>query len=160
MIPTRFTETSVGDMFVVRNAGNLIPHSQHFGDEMTSCEPAGLELSCIINDIRHVIVCGHSDCKAMNLLYKLKSEKESNIEQRRISPLKSWLCTHGQTSLEKFLQMDGDFDKPMLFTAETPHRKFVAYIDPENKFCIEDKLSQVDVTTLGILEEPLKVIFV
>lgn len=45
---------------------------------MTSCEPAGLELSCIINDIRHVIVCGHSDCKAMNLLYKLKSEEESN----------------------------------------------------------------------------------
>lgn len=39
--------------------------------------------------------------------------------------------------------MNGDFDKPMLFTAETPQRKFVAYIDPENKFCIEDKLSQV-----------------
>ncbi|XP_014360290.1 beta carbonic anhydrase 1 isoform X2 [Papilio machaon] len=53
MIPTRFTETSVGDMFVVRNAGNLIPHSEHFVDEMTSCEPAGLELSCIVNDIRN-----------------------------------------------------------------------------------------------------------
>lgn len=63
----------------MRNAGNLIPHSQFFGDEMTSCEPAGLELSCIINDIKHVIVCGHSDCKAMNLLYKLKSKEESNI---------------------------------------------------------------------------------
>lgn len=204
MIPTRFTETSVGDMFVgwykniiwywlgiliwkviiravifnfiefifsVRNAGNVIPHSQYFVDEMTSCEPAALELGCIINDIRHIIVCGHSDCKAMNLLYKLKSKEESSIvcivcifentlvyitistawivfcdtfqEQRRISPLKSWLCTHGQTSLDKFLDMNNDFTKPMLFTGETPQRKFVAYIDPENKFCIEDKLSQV-----------------
>ncbi|XP_068628255.1 beta carbonic anhydrase 1 [Battus philenor] len=163
MIPTRFTETSVGDMFVVRNAGNLIPHSQHFVDEMTSCEPAGLELGCIINDIRHVIVCGHSDCKAMNLLYKLKSKEESSIEQRRISPLKSWLCTHGQTSLEKFVQMNGEFDKPMLFTAETPQRKFVAYIDPENKFCIEDKLSQVNtlqqlqnVASYGMLKKRLE----
>lgn len=72
-----------------------------------------------------------------------KNGYSTTQEQRRISPLKSWLCTHGQTSLNKFLQMDGDFDKPMLFTAETPQRKFVAYIDPENKFCIEDKLSQV-----------------
>ncbi|KOB68457.1 Carbonic anhydrase, partial [Operophtera brumata] len=79
MIPTRFTETSVGDMFVVRNAGNVIPHSQYFVDEMTSCEPAALELGCIINDIRHIIVCGHSDCKAMNLLYTLKSKEESSI---------------------------------------------------------------------------------
>lgn len=45
---------------------------------MTSCEPAALELGCIVNNIRHIIVCGHSDCKAMNLLYKLKSNEESS----------------------------------------------------------------------------------
>lgn len=39
--------------------------------------------------------------------------------------------------------MNGDFSNPMLFTAETPQTKFVAYIDPDNKFCTEDKLSQV-----------------
>lgn len=63
MIPTRFTETCVGDMFVVRNAGNLIPHSKNYPDEVTTTEPAALELGCIVNNIRHVIVCGHSDCK-------------------------------------------------------------------------------------------------
>lgn len=47
----------------VRNAGNLIPHSQHFVNEVYTTEPAALELGCIINDIKHVIVCGHSDCK-------------------------------------------------------------------------------------------------
>lgn len=66
-------------LFSVRNAGNVIPHSQYFADEMTSCEPAAMELGCILNDIRHIIVCGHSDCKAMNLLYKLKSKEESSI---------------------------------------------------------------------------------
>lgn len=66
-------------MSKVRNAGNLIPHSQHFMDELTTNEPAALELGCIINDIRHIIVCGHSDCKAMNLLYKLRDQEFASI---------------------------------------------------------------------------------
>lgn len=72
MIPTRYTDTHVGDMFVVRNAGNLVPHAEHFQDEYFSCEPAALELGCVVNNIKHIIVCGHSDCKAMNLLYQLR----------------------------------------------------------------------------------------
>lgn len=99
MIPTRFTETHVGDMFVgktiqsiqseptlihdpplaVRNAGNLIPNSHHFQDEYFSCEPAALELGCVVNDIRHVVVCGHSDCKAMNLLYQLRDPEFASL---------------------------------------------------------------------------------
>lgn len=64
---------------LVRNAGNLIPHAQHFHDEFFSCEPAALELGCVVNDIRHIIVCGHSDCKAMNLLYTLRNKEETSI---------------------------------------------------------------------------------
>lgn len=61
--------------FSVRNPGNVVPHSQHFMDEFTMCESAALELGCVVNDIRHIIVCGHSDCKAMNLLYALRDEE-------------------------------------------------------------------------------------
>lgn len=160
--------------FLVRNAGNLIPHSQHFVDELTMCEPAALELGCVVNDIKHIIVCGHSDCKAMNLLYALKDEEfASQVEfyfmscqtymyvrcqsiaiekeiifelqmNRRISPLRAWLCAHASSSLAKFQQLEiTGFREPILFQAETPLRKFVVYIDPENKFAIEDKLSQV-----------------
>jgi carbonic anhydrase len=49
------------------------------------------------------------------------------------------------TSLEKFQQLEvTDFGKPLIFQAETPLRKFVAYIDPENRFALEDKLSQIN----------------
>ncbi|XP_075216066.1 carbonic anhydrase beta [Lycorma delicatula] len=145
MIPTRFTETNVGDMFIVRNAGNLIPHSHHFLDEYTTNEPAALELGCILNDIRHIIVCGHSDCKAMNLLYKLRDGNMASKENRRISPLRAWLCNHAESSLIKFQQLEvAGYHTPLIFQSETPMRKFVAYIDPENKFSIEDKLSQVN----------------
>ncbi|XP_065203730.1 beta carbonic anhydrase 1 isoform X1 [Planococcus citri] len=145
MIPSRFTETNVGDMFIVRNAGNIIPHSQHFLDELTTNEPAALELACVVNDIRHIIVCGHSDCKAMNLLYRLRDEEFASKDNRRISPLRAWLCTHAMSSLDKYRQLElAGFESPLIFQSETPMRKVVAYIDPENKFTIEDKLSQVN----------------
>lgn len=105
-----------------------------------------MELGCIVNDIRHIIVCGHSDCKAMNLLYTLRDKAESTDDQRRISPLKAWLCAHAKdSSLERFLKwQEAGMKDPLIFSSETPLRKFIAYIDPENKFNVEDKLSQIN----------------
>lgn len=31
MLPARFTQSQVGDMFVVRNSGNMIPHAKNYG---------------------------------------------------------------------------------------------------------------------------------
>lgn len=133
-------------LILVRNAGNLVPNAQHFQDEYYSCEPAALELGCVVNNIRHIIVCGHSDCKAMNLLYTLRNKEESAPDQRRISPLKAWLCAHAaNSSLERFLRWEeAGMKDPLVFSSETPLRKFIAYIDPENKFNVEDKLSQIN----------------
>jgi len=71
----RASDSLIGFIFSVRNPGNVIPHSQHFVDEFTMCESAALELGCVVNDIKYIIVCGHSDCKAMNLLYALRDEE-------------------------------------------------------------------------------------
>uniref|UniRef100_A0A336LUC9 Carbonic anhydrase n=1 Tax=Culicoides sonorensis TaxID=179676 RepID=A0A336LUC9_CULSO len=180
MIPTRYTDTHVGDMFVIRNAvvslldwnwvvyirnaGNLCPHAHHFQDEYFSCEPAGLELGCVVNSIRHVIVCGHSDCKAMNLLYQLRDPNEGTLDKRRISPLKAWLLEHASSSLDIFKNCElKGFDKPVIFSSESPLRRFIAYIDHENRFSIEDKLSQINtlqqlsnIASYGFLKQRLK----
>lgn len=63
----------------MRNAGNVIPNSQYFKNELCSCEPAALELGCIEYDIKEVVVCGHSDCKAMNLLYQLQDPEFASL---------------------------------------------------------------------------------
>lgn len=67
-------------------------------------------------------------------------------DHRRISPLKAWLCEHAKnSSLERFTKWkEAGMKDPLIFSSETPMRKFVAYIDPENKFAIEDKLSQIN----------------
>lgn len=74
----KYISTRKWSLVVVRNAGNIVPHSQHFRDEQNTNEPAALELGCVVNDVRHIIVCGHSDCKAINLLYKLRDEEFSS----------------------------------------------------------------------------------
>lgn len=145
MLPTRFTQTNVGDMFIVRNAGNLIPNAGLYDFTNATTEPAALELGCVINNIKDIVICGHSDCKAMNLLYELRDPEESSVTNRRLSPLKAWLCRHAAKSLEKFEQLAKEgFQKPIEFRAEQPMRRFVAYIDPDNRFSVTDKLSQIN----------------
>jgi len=54
------TQTSPGDMFVCRNAGNIVPaHHQ------TDAVSATIEFAVSALKIRHIVVCGHSDCGAM-----------------------------------------------------------------------------------------------
>jgi carbonic anhydrase len=87
--------------------------------------------------------------QAMNLLHSLQCQEFSSKKNRRISPLRAWLSAHASSSLEKFQQLEvSGYQKPLIFQAETPMRKFVAYIDPENSFSVADKLSQVQSVTV------------
>ena len=59
--PGLMTQTQPGDIFVCRNAGNLVPpHSLPTDGTLASIEFALLSL-----DIRHLVVCGHTDCRAI-----------------------------------------------------------------------------------------------
>lgn len=100
----------------------------------------------------------------MNLLYSLRNSELTTPDQRRISPLKAWLCEHAQSSLDRFLEWKASgMTAPLKFASETPGRQFVAYIDPENKFAVEDKLSQINtleqvsnVASYGFLKKRLE----
>ncbi|KAK6023805.1 hypothetical protein OSTOST_10398, partial [Ostertagia ostertagi] len=61
-----------------------------------------------------------------------------------------WLRRHGFASLQKLEERLADSDKPMEFVADVPGFNFEAVIDPEDKWGVEDKLSQIN--TLQQLE--------
>ncbi len=63
--PYLITNSKPGDLFVVRNAGNIIPP---YGDACTS-EGAAVELAVVELQVEHIMVCGHSDCGAMTVLF-------------------------------------------------------------------------------------------
>jgi carbonic anhydrase len=59
--PSLLTQTEPGELFIVRNAGNIVPpHSQYTG-AMT----ASIEFSVGALKVPHIVICGHSECGAM-----------------------------------------------------------------------------------------------
>lgn len=59
--PNLITQTEPGELFICRNAGNIVPpHSLHTGGMTASIEYAVGALN-----VTHVVVCGHTDCGAM-----------------------------------------------------------------------------------------------
>lgn len=64
--PGLITQTGPGDMFVMRNAGNIVPSYSHG----TQGEDATIEFALVHLRIKHIVVCGHSKCGAMQGLLK------------------------------------------------------------------------------------------
>lgn len=59
--PNLVTQTEPGELFICRNAGNVVPpHSSHTGGMTASIEFAVAALG-----VSHIVVCGHTDCGAM-----------------------------------------------------------------------------------------------
>jgi carbonic anhydrase len=59
--PALLTQTDPGEIFVVRNAGNLVPpHSAGTGGEAATIEYGIRALG-----IEHIVVCGHTHCGAV-----------------------------------------------------------------------------------------------
>lgn len=71
--PNLITHADIGDLFVIRNAGNIIPP---YG-AANGGEGAAVEYAINALDIEQIIVCGHSHCGAMKGLLQLgKLEEE------------------------------------------------------------------------------------
>lgn len=70
--PNLITHTDPGDLFVLRNAGNIVPaYGASGGGEVATIEFAVAGLG-----VRDIVVCGHSHCGAMKGLLKPESLAE------------------------------------------------------------------------------------
>jgi carbonic anhydrase len=62
--PEKITQSSPGDLFVLRNIGNMVPA---YG-EMLGGVSAVVEYAVSALKVQHIVVCGHTDCGAMAAL--------------------------------------------------------------------------------------------
>ncbi|MFK4100831.1 bifunctional SulP family inorganic anion transporter/carbonic anhydrase [Streptomyces sp. NPDC019531] len=91
LVTSMITSSGPGDLFVVRNVGNLVPlPGEESGDDSVA---AAIEYAVDVLKVRSITVCGHSGCGAMQAL--LNSEPGGAR-----TPLKRWL-RHGLPSLER-----------------------------------------------------------
>ncbi|HEX7633945.1 MAG TPA: carbonic anhydrase, partial [Noviherbaspirillum sp.] len=61
IVPDMILGTEPGDLFITRNAGNVVPVTSHDVDGCT----ATIEYAVEVLRVKHAILCGHSDCGAM-----------------------------------------------------------------------------------------------
>ncbi len=94
VVPNTFASTDPGDLFVVRNVGNLIPRCGTDGhSQADESEGAAIEFAVMSLKVSDIIVCGHSECGAMTHLL-------DGREKIAAPNLKAWL-RHGEPSLKR-----------------------------------------------------------
>ncbi|MFF7970816.1 SulP family inorganic anion transporter [Streptomyces sp. NPDC007905] len=94
LVTSMITASGPGDLFVVRNVGNLVPPpGEEHGDDSVA---AAIEYAVEVLGVRSITVCGHSGCGAMQAL--LAAGPGSAV-----TPLKRWL-RHGLPSLARMAE--------------------------------------------------------
>lgn len=98
--PSLLTQTDPGDLFIIRNAGNLIPT---YGAAIGG-STATIEYGVSVLQVKDIIVCGHMDCGAMKGL--LHPEKLQDLPA-----VKAWL-QHAATTIrmvkDHYAHLKGD----------------------------------------------------
>ncbi|MGC5015466.1 SulP family inorganic anion transporter [Streptosporangium sp. DT93] len=94
IVPNLITSSGPGDLFTVRNLGNLVPRlgSAPADDSVA----AAIEYATEVLSVRTITVCGHSGCGAMGALL---SAGEKVTEQPALG---RWLV-HGNHTLARFI---------------------------------------------------------
>jgi carbonic anhydrase len=69
VLPDLILGTEPGDLFISRSIGNVVPNTSLDVDGVT----ATIEYAVEVLKIRHIIVCGHSDCGALKAALDRKS---------------------------------------------------------------------------------------
>lgn len=98
--PNLLTRSDPGDLFILRNAGNIVPpHGAANGGEAATIEFAVAALG-----VKDVIICGHSHCGAMKGLLHPEAVES-------LPAVSSWL-SHAETTrrivLDNYQHLEGD----------------------------------------------------
>lgn len=103
--PSLLTRSKPGELFILRNAGNIVPsHGAAGGGEAATIEFAVAGLG-----VKDIIICGHSHCGAMKGLLEPQSVSS-------LPAVASWL-SHAETTRRIVQENYGHLDGAKLITA-------------------------------------------
>lgn len=142
IIPSLITQASPGDLFVMRNIGNIIPPYPSL-----SSEAGGIEYALSAFPIKDIIICGHSKCGAMNGLLTPDLAK-------RLPTVASWL-SHSHAVLEKMHEDSTDMtkDPAAKLTIATEQNIILQMAHLKTYPLIAEKLARNELTIHGWLYE-------
>ncbi len=134
VVTSMITSSGPGDLFVVRNVGNLVPlPGEENGDDSVA---AAIEYAVDVLKVRSITVCGHSGCGAMQAL--LSSEPGGAR-----TPLKRWL-RHGLPSLARVPRGEGGSGADDTGGLARPRLAGRAPADVAEQLCLANVVQQLE----------------
>ncbi len=102
VVPELLVSTDPGDLFVMRNIGNMVPPCTVEGSSTGDLsEASAIEYSVLVLKVRSIVICGHSECGAMKAaLARAPFEATPNLNK--------WL--HHSTTAMFRLDQEGPLD--------------------------------------------------
>lgn len=79
VVPDLLTSSMPGELFIVRNVGNLVPPYETGGGYHGVS--AGIEFAVLALGVTDIVVCGHTHCGAMRALYSLPLEGSPHVSK-------------------------------------------------------------------------------
>lgn len=135
--PNLITQTEPGDLFLIRNAGNIVPpYSPAGGGEI-----ATIEYSVEVLGIRNIIVCGHSQCGAMNALLA-----GGGLEH--LPAVKAW-CSHAEATRRIVERKYHGLNAEELAVAATQENVLVQMNNLSTHPCVAARLASGELNVFG-----------
>ncbi len=103
VVPNLITGTKPGELYVIRNMGNIVPPSELICQEQALSTIASIEYAVVHVGVKNIILCGHSNCGACQAIHKTDNEdrkKAPYVEKwiEFLEPIKEELKLHHQFS--------------------------------------------------------------
>lgn len=113
IVPNLITSTEPGDLFIVRNVGNIVPHVTLPGGTA-----AAIEYAVEVLGVSDIIVCGHTPCGAIQALLEPGS-------MDRLPFVKRWMAQNERV-VDIVAERYGDLQGPARMTAAVEENVLVS----------------------------------
>jgi carbonic anhydrase len=135
--PNLITMTDPGELFLIRNAGNIIPpHGAPVGGEA-----ATVEYSVEVLGIRNIILCGHSQCGAMKAMLE-------DPHMHDLPAVKFW-CQHAEATKRIVQAKYGDLSPADRLVAATEENVLVQLNNLSTHPCVAARLANGELKVFG-----------
>ena len=106
VIPNLITQTSPGELFVLRNVGNFV--APYKPDADFHATASGIEYAVSVLNVTEIIICGHTHCGAIQSLYQ-------TIDDPSLVHTKTWLSLGEKAKSLALLALGQDADREELY---------------------------------------------